>query len=141
MIDTDFELKLKPLNDRVFVGIYDDGSNVITLGGKDFYTIGDDKVSTSIDNKGVAEGKIHRGVRPRWGIVLCDSADGEVRKGEIVLMEKLEWSRGTTYTDPVHGTVKVWSIPVDKIMGKKGIDEISEQDRKKIVKLYPFMEK
>lgn len=135
-------ISLAPLHDNVIVGIYDDGSTPINIGGKEFYTMSDDKLENAVDNVVVKERK-HRGIRPRWGIVLA-SGDGPRRDGvypmTTVLMEQMEWSRAVSYTDAKHGNIKVWKIPGDKIMMVSDLSMLTEHDKNRIRKLYPFIQ-
>ncbi len=136
-------LNVTPINGRMIVGIYDDGSVTRMLGGKEFYTISDTDVSTSMDNLEVAQNhRKHRGIRPRWAVILSVPEDHDERysTGDIVLLEQLEWTRAMKYKDPVHGECKVWSIPSDKTLGMKGKADLSDSEKMKINSMYPFVE-
>jgi len=105
---------IKPIQDKILVGIYDDGDTTIMLGGKKFFLLDDSSATQKRDIH-----TKHQGVRPRWAIVLAvpDSEDsyGDIKVGDKVYLDQLKWSRGVTA--PVNGDSKtVWSIPAEDIL-------------------------
>lgn len=129
-------IPVKPLRDRVLIGIYDDGSAPLMLGGKEFFTYDDVKLSERNNGK-----EKHKGIRSRWGIVLAtpdNAKDDEVVPGEKVYLEQLQWSFSIPCT--VDGEVtKIWSIPMEAILGSCGTD-FTDAERNQITKLYPNWE-
>jgi len=128
---------IKPLGERVLVGIFDDGETTMMLGGKKFYLLGDDT-----DRLGRSHEQKHPGIRPRWGMILATSDTvhriGDVQVGDKVLMDQLKWTRGVMAS--INGaTRKVWSIPVEDIMGISdgGLTDI---DKEQLARLYPNWE-
>lgn len=125
---------IKPLHERILVGIYDDGETYLMLGGKKFWLLGDDtdRLGRSVEQK-------HPGIRPRWGVVLAVpdvvQETGDVKVGQKVLLDELKWSRGVTAR--LHGEdTKVWSIPFEDVMGLYD-GEFTEKEIEQIEKLYP----
>jgi len=129
---------IKPIQNRVLVGIYDDGDTTMTLGGKTFYLLDDSSANKSrnIDTK-------HQGVRPRWAVVLAvpDSVVeyDNVHVGDKVYLDQLKWSRGIKA--PINDeTRKVWSIPVEDILLTGDGSTFTENDLIQIKRLYPNWE-
>lgn len=130
---------IKPLHDRLLVGIYDSGETTMMIGGKKFYLLSD--TSAGMDRN--VEVK-HPGIRPRWAIVLAvpDELVGQgVSVGDKVLLDELKWSRGINAGVNEDGRGNVWSIPFEDILLVGSSDEFTDSDREQIVALYPDWEK
>lgn len=134
---------IRPLNNRLVVGIYDDGDSAIMLkGGFKLYTLADTDFSPLLARNKTRE--THVGIRARWAIVLSTSDEAEkddgIKPGDKVYLEFGEWTRGI----PIHmkdGTsARVWSIPTDKVLGTAGTVEYTEIEKEQITRLYPDWE-
>lgn len=133
---------IKPLHDRVLVGIYDDGDTTIMLGGKKFILL--DDTSFAPDLKRNRTNETHKGIRPRYAIVLATSdrvaEHGNIRPGDKVLLAFGEWTRAISVR--IDGeTTKVWSIPTTEVMGTLGHKTFDETELDQIKRLYPDWEK
>lgn len=131
---------IKPLHERILVGIYDDGETHMMLGGRKFYLLGDSMAGMERDLHSK-----HPGVRPRWAIVLSVSdkvqEHGDVKLGDKVLLDELKWSRGMKAPLPGETTGTVWSIPLEDVLLVGDTDEsFSDIDKQQIAKLYPDWE-
>jgi hypothetical protein len=129
---------IKPLHERILIGIYDDGDTTIKLGGKTFFLL-DDSSATKDRDIHVK----HQGVRSRWAIVLAvsDTVDeyGYISVGDKVLLDQLTWSRGIFA--PIDGSSrKVWSIPSEDVLLVGGSDNFTDTDKVQIKRLYPNWE-
>lgn len=125
---------IKPLHNRVIVGIYDDGDTNILLGGKKFYLLDDTDAGKTRDSH-----QKHAGIRPRWGIVLSISdtveEHGNIKPGDKILMDQLTWSRGMNAHINGGNLGKVWSIPTEDIIGVSDTG-FTETDKDQISRLY-----
>lgn len=128
---------IKPIHERVLVGIYDDGDKTIMLGGRRFILLDDTMLdkNRSLDKK-------HQGIRPRWAIVLAVSDTvqelGEIVVGNKVLLDELKWTRAIPAN--IHDTRgKIWSIPAEDILGIENTGFLPE-DKEQISRLYPNWE-
>lgn len=130
-------IEVKPIHDRIIVGIYDDGDATMMLGGRKFYLLDDTRLKD-----GRTANQKHTGIRPRWAIVLAVSDEveqtGEVKPLDRVLLEFGEWTRAVPAT--IDGkTTKLWSIPVTKVLGVTP-SNFSDNEREQISRLYPEYE-
>lgn len=104
---------LRPLR-GIFVDIYDDGSQTIKLGGKDFILMGDNHLQS---HHNTTDGK-HPGIRPRWAEIAAVSPaawDEGFRVGMHVLLDTLKWSR-KLYTRPDNGRQISWIACEDVLL-------------------------
>ena len=129
---------IKPIHDKILVGIYDDGDTTIMLGGKKFFLLDDSSATQKRDIH-----TKHQGVRPRWAIVLAvpDSEDsyGDIKVGDKVYLDQLKWSRGVKA--PVNGDSKtVWSIPAEDVLLTGDSTNFTKEDKLQISRLYPNWE-
>lgn len=123
---------IKSINRWVLVGIHDDGEVKTTLGGKDFFLLGDNDVKSHLDPHHTK----HRGIRPRWGIVLSvpDAAHGTVRPGQKILMEHGKWTQRHAAHLPC-GVAEIWAIDYADILGVTD-EPFTEQEREKLDRMY-----
>jgi len=130
---------IRPLNNRLIVGIYDDGESAIMLkGGHKLYTLSDTDFGPLLDRNKTRDK--HVGIRPRWAIVLSvpDEAekDDGIKTGDKVLLEFGEWTRGIPIRFKDGTSSRVWSIPTDKVLGTAGTVEYTEMEKEQITRLY-----
>ena len=126
-------ISVRPLHDRVLVGIYDDGDTTILLGGKKFILLSDTEFSPELKRNQTKD--THVGIRPRWAVVMATTGGQDVKPGDKVFLEFGEWTRAVPVTLDGHDT-SLWSIPVDKILGHMD-DQFTEAEMAQIERLYP----
>lgn len=134
-------INVRPLHNRILVGIYDNGEKTMKLGGKDFFLLDDTSFDPAMARN--RHDEKHVGIRPRWAVVMSVSDDveetGEVKPGDKVLLEFGEWTRGVPVTIDGYDT-RLWSIPVDKVLGHME-DGFDDQERSKIMGMYPTFDR
>ena len=106
---------IKPLNKGVMVDIYDDGAMPLKFAkGGALLMIDDTSLNSVHNNGGMAT---HKGIRPRWGIVVAVGDEAEdrtgIKVGDKVLMEANKWTPGFIYDD---SRKKVWWIKHEDII-------------------------
>jgi len=122
---------IKPIKNRVLVGIYDDGAKILKLGGKDFFTHDD----TMLAERNSADTK-HQGIRPRWALVLAVSDDVDcITAGDKVLLDEMKWSRAVRVRRN-NEDIKIWSIPVEDVLLKQDEPNFDENEQRQLDNLY-----
>ena len=129
----------KPIGDWVFIDLYDDGETVTKMGDYNWIWIGDDKFGSEDLVQGRDYDNTHRGIRPRWGLVVgvSDKAAEDVQVGQKVLCDQMKWTRGFQYDRD--SNAKLWAIKAEDILmvDETGLtdDEVDMLERK-----YSFLE-
>lgn len=102
-----------PIQDWVFVDIYDDGEAKIKIGNKTLWLPADDTFGKDTMHK---SNEKHRGIRGRWAMVLGVNERGEeagLKVGQKVYLDELKWTRGFLYDNT---RLKAWAIKIDDIL-------------------------
>ena len=103
----------RPIQDRVLVYIYDDGTSSLDLGNGTRLITG--LRDTDFDSlHDVSDGR-HPGLRPRWAMIIGvnEHTPDFLQLGDKVLLDQLKWRRGVFAGEAGR---KIWDIPVEDIL-------------------------